>query len=518
MAAIVKRYTYEFDPTGRQPANLIRNERHTITPQNRTPQNVLIPGFAPFFRQSLIVTDMNTGLPLREGIDYTVEWPIIDTSNNTEGYTPLYLGIQFVDNSITGQFELQYQTLGGQWALDGVAIAQALANTANDPLTTEYHEIIGRPIKLPPLEHVHSIDDFVGFDDLCQEVTLLRESIELLAREDRDAHPGYDTLIDEYFRLSQYAKDVAGDVTKLQNKVDKDIAAAIKETADNLAQARREINEQLNTTTTDLTGKLNQLRDNTTNSLNDLRTQVTNKLAEQNTNLTGLINQAKAEASTRATDIENKFNTYKGTTNNTLSEHDRRITEAYNRGADWNVNLRNIPSTLLYSTMPYVRATAGSNGWGGFEVMKDGVLNRFEVSPQGNFKLMREATGSNPQINIDFPLKSGTVAYEADVVTKINSAKTELNNLINSAKNELNNALNALRNQVGTDLQNRLKTVENKFNEYVRKSGDTMSGRLNVPDITVGGILLSKNTNPPGGGAHLLQIHSRVQIDDLYIN
>ena len=90
MAEIIK-YRYEFDPTGRHEANLIKGERHTITDSNRTPQNIIVPGFAPFFENSLIVTDISTGYRLLEGIDYTLEWPVTEAAKNTENYVPLYV-------------------------------------------------------------------------------------------------------------------------------------------------------------------------------------------------------------------------------------------------------------------------------------------------------------------------------------------------------------------------------------------------------------------------------------------
>ena len=282
--ATIKRYIYAFDPTGRLEANLIRNERHTITPENRTPQNVLIPGFAPYFRQSLIVTDIHTGRPLQEGIDYTCEWPVLSTADNTEGYTPLYGGIQFIDNAITGQFELQYQTIGGQYALDGVTIAQALANQANDPLTTTYEDIIGRPLKLPPLEHVHSIEDFVGFEDLCREIVLLKEAIELLAREDRDSHPGYDTLVDSYFRL------------ELLMEQNKEAIQTLKEdTKNKLQEVRDDLTSLINQTKNNLEDRINQVNNTLTQDLNTAKTELSNAIQQLNTNLTKLINTLRTD-------------------------------------------------------------------------------------------------------------------------------------------------------------------------------------------------------------------------------
>lgn len=259
--ATVKRYTYPFDPTGRQESNLIQKEYHTITAANRTPQNVLIPGYAPFFRQSLVVTDLATGQPLLEGIDYTCEWPVISASENsaTEAYTPIYGGIQFIDNNITGRFSLKYQTIGGQYALDGIEIAQALANQANDPLVTKYEDIIGKPLTFPPLEHVHSIEDFVGFEDLCLAVIQLKEAIELLAREDRDTHPGYDTLVDAFFRLE--------DKLKQHQQLVNDLSQEFKDT---VLQIRQDVNSLIDAFKTDVNNRLNRMKDQLETALKNL--------------------------------------------------------------------------------------------------------------------------------------------------------------------------------------------------------------------------------------------------------
>lgn len=278
--ATVKRYTYPFDPTGRQESNLIRNEYHTITAANRTPQNVLIPGYAPFFRQSLVVTDLATRQPLLEGIDYTCEWPVISASENsaTEAYTPIYGGIQFIDNNITGQFSLTYQTIGGQYALDGVAVAQALANQANDPLVTRYEDIIGKPLTFPPLEHVHSIDDFVGFEDLCLTVIQLKEAIELLAREDRDNHPGYDNLVDSYFRLEDKLREHKQTVANLSQEFRDAVAEVQRSTSELINAFKQEINTRLTQFSNVLDGKITALDTKLTGLITALRNTINNEI------------------------------------------------------------------------------------------------------------------------------------------------------------------------------------------------------------------------------------------------
>ena len=285
----IKHFIYDYDPTGRQPANLVTGELHTITPSNRNPQNVLIPAYAPYFRQSLRVIDKATGLPLLEDIDYTCEYRVKEAENKTEGYAPLYGAIQFIDGQITGEFELQYQTIGGQFALDGVKTAQALANQANDPLVSDWGNIIGKPLVYPPLEHVHSIKDFVGFDNLVKSVYDLIEVIKLLAREDAESHPGYETLIEEYFRLREGTDDFVGKLRDLENKINVNITNGI-------AQANAKYN--------DLKGYIDRglakeagLRQNLANAVNNLSVKY-NELSIKCNDLKeyidrGLANEAK---------------------------------------------------------------------------------------------------------------------------------------------------------------------------------------------------------------------------------
>lgn len=343
--AVVKRYVYDFDPTGRSSVNLIKNERHTITPENRTPQNVLIPGYAPFFRQSLVVTDMATGLPLQEGIDYTVEWPIVSTSDDLEGYTPVYGGIQFIDEEITGQFELQYQTIGGQWALDGVAVAQALANQANDPLTTTFEEIIGKPIKLPPLEHVHAIEDFVGFEDLCNAVDRLGSTLELLIREDKDSHPGYETLVDVYFLLQDLVNGLTTKTDKTNEKLASEITRVTNDTNSLIDALRVEKNNDIRNLNTDLTNRLNTLKQETTTAISNLNNDLTNKLNQLRTdtnngfdNIRNSLNTAKNELLTKINEDRARLTSIE--TKNT--QQDNRLQVIDNKNTEQDTRLTNI--------------------------------------------------------------------------------------------------------------------------------------------------------------------------------
>ena len=384
MAEIIK-YRYEFDPTGRHEANLIKGERHTITDSNRTPQNIIVPGFAPFFENSLIVTDISTGYRLLEGIDYTLEWPVTEAAKNTENYVPLYGAIQFIDLALTGQYELQYQTIGGAYALDGVAIAQALANQAKDPLKTTYSAIIGKPLTFPPLEHVHSVQDFVGFNDLVDAVNKLIEAIQLLAREDRDNHPGYDTLIDSYFdlieklkqltiKVDQNKEDFDNKLRELKNKIENDLSRAI---ADLTAKLAKEIKDRTDGDKL-LKDQLDALNDSL---LNFIRTVFNPFKAATETDLSDL--KAKLAA------LKAAHEKFKADTERTLEDHAAQIEANKPR---WGVNIINQPTDaqLNMSNQKYIKVSQGAVGaetYAGLAIETDPYNNdstnrfTFEIEP-----------------------------------------------------------------------------------------------------------------------------------------
>ena len=417
MAEIIK-YRYEFDPTGRHEANLIKGERHTITDSNRTPQNIIVPGFAPFFENSLIVTDISTGYRLLEGIDYTLEWPVTEAAKNTENYVPLYGAIQFIDLALTGQYELQYQTIGGAYALDGVAIAQALANQAKDPLKTTYSAIIGKPLTFPPLEHVHSVQDFVGFNDLVDAVNKLIEAIQLLAREDRDNHPGYDTLIDSYFdlieklklltiKVDQNKEDFENKLRELKNKIENDLSEAINDLKAKLA---KEIKDR-----TDGDKLLKDQLDALNDSLLTFIRTVFNPFKEATeTDLSDL--KAKLAA------LKAAHEKFKADTEQTLADHANQIEANKPR---WGVNIINQPTDtqLNMSNQKYVKVSQGALGaetYAGLAIETDPYNNdstnrfTFEIEPNnGLHKFYRKQYEKNGVTNVSYSQllnsRSGTI-------------------------------------------------------------------------------------------------------------
>ena len=73
MPITLNEYTYPFDPTGTAPSNKVVGEVHVITQQNHRDFSFVIPDFAPFFAEGVVIsfTDIEGNIvPLVEGQDF----------------------------------------------------------------------------------------------------------------------------------------------------------------------------------------------------------------------------------------------------------------------------------------------------------------------------------------------------------------------------------------------------------------------------------------------------------------
>jgi hypothetical protein len=171
--------TYPFDPTGLSVANKIQNEQQIITAVNGRDYHYIIPDFAPFFADGLVMTfkypDGSTRT-LTEGVDYYLSNEFISASRATA--KPVYGSIEFLDTSLAGVVKLQsYQSLGGIWTLPNQAIAEILANELRNPRTTAWEQIVYLPSAFPVIDHEWNLTDMVGASEVVQELQNITDAI-----------------------------------------------------------------------------------------------------------------------------------------------------------------------------------------------------------------------------------------------------------------------------------------------------------------------------------------------------
>lgn len=156
---------YPFDPTGQASTNLITGERQILTPPDWSDYYFILPLATPFFvNDKLKLVLQPSGKVLTEGVDYVLCYRFYDAT--VQCAAPVYGGLYFMDKTLSGVIELQYQTLGGDWTLNASQIAEVLANQLLNPITTTWEEVVDVPYQFPPISHQWDIIDMTGASDI----------------------------------------------------------------------------------------------------------------------------------------------------------------------------------------------------------------------------------------------------------------------------------------------------------------------------------------------------------------
>lgn len=156
-------YPFPFDPTGTKPTNKVTGEQQILTPANYRDFHFVVPTYAPFFEDSVVVKfrDLNNVVTtLVNGIDYYCTHWFISASRACA--KNVYGSISFLNLNLQGTVILDYQTLGGQWTQDSAKIAEILADMLHNPRITAWDEVTDMPIAFPVIDHQWNLADMVG--------------------------------------------------------------------------------------------------------------------------------------------------------------------------------------------------------------------------------------------------------------------------------------------------------------------------------------------------------------------
>lgn len=171
--------TYPFDGSGVATTNAIAAEIQTLTVVNYRDYHYVVPNFAPFFAESLVVRfrsdPVDQFVDLTEGIDYYPALQYIGASRATG--KPVYGAISFNNLTLNGEVEISYQTVGGEWTLDIPKLTEITANIIHNPRTTTWESITNPPDHFPPLAHAWQLDDMVGQQEILEALDGIEQAI-----------------------------------------------------------------------------------------------------------------------------------------------------------------------------------------------------------------------------------------------------------------------------------------------------------------------------------------------------
>lgn len=191
----IKRLPY--NPQGNLDGAWVPEELVTVRPSTGTGFNFLVPKYAPYFRNGLKIYNPETNAYLEEGVDFLCTHPFRAMAALTG--LELYGSIMLLDTAFSGQLQLNYFSLGGEFTLDQQQILNVLANNLYDPRVTFWEKVADVPSVFPPINHQHNVEtDTMTWDDVVAAIESLKEPLEegfnkamtaLLQHENRRDNP-----------------------------------------------------------------------------------------------------------------------------------------------------------------------------------------------------------------------------------------------------------------------------------------------------------------------------------------
>lgn len=173
--------SYEFDPNGLNPANIVPEERFQITEANFRDFHFVIPTFSPFLTSDFVVkfyTNPEDTIPAKvmtEGLDYQF---VLSYHAATRSIgKPVYGGISISAIRFSGTVGISYRTIGGEWIANKNYVLQVLAEKAYNPRIAYWDEVTNVQQMFPPVNHPMDFDKVYGQQELIQAIDRLRNDI-----------------------------------------------------------------------------------------------------------------------------------------------------------------------------------------------------------------------------------------------------------------------------------------------------------------------------------------------------
>lgn len=194
---------YPFDPTGLAATNSVPAEDHVLTAANHGDYNFIVPKFAPYFEDSVVLEMTGTDQIVRnliKGVDWIPVYHYVGASRACA--KPVFGGILFLDKTLRGIVRLKkYQTLGGTWIIDITQVLEELGVNLENPRVVTWEQISGVPEVFPVIDHEWDLTDMVGMKETTEAIDRVAVAILEKAKE---------TPITDPFKEAVWTKEMLG--------------------------------------------------------------------------------------------------------------------------------------------------------------------------------------------------------------------------------------------------------------------------------------------------------------------
>lgn len=279
---------YPLDLTGNHPDNRVMAEVHSITPQERI-FNVMA---GAFYTASVQITYLGEQLKVHEDFRFH---RVVEDAIRQSGKDVAML-IEITDKAISGDIEVRYQAVGGEFQNIHESLVEMLENYKHDARGTFYKDIIEKPRFFEPVRHLTSIYDIYGLNPIAGPLN------ELVSIARHRATKENSSLLIRLHRIEQMIHDA--DLGNLD-------LSGIANLRNELNQVKKQVAAA---DITALTQSFNALKSALESQISGLTEKVDAALpraiTEVNTNVTKADEKAQ-QALTKATSTEQALNQFK---------------------------------------------------------------------------------------------------------------------------------------------------------------------------------------------------------------
>ena len=178
-------YAYPFDSTGLASTNIVTGEVHNLANYTNA-YRCIIPLYAPFYRDDLLVKHRDTGRVLVEGLDYYLGYYYKEMSDSAR--RGVYGGIFFADTTLVGSVEFtRYHTVGGQYLQRKKDLDDWLATEPMlDPRNVDFAAILKWPRVVEPFDEPTTMQEALGIDPVLRSLDAVYQRMVSLAAAERE--------------------------------------------------------------------------------------------------------------------------------------------------------------------------------------------------------------------------------------------------------------------------------------------------------------------------------------------
>ena len=163
---------YPLDPTGVSPNNLVQGEVCTLVTR---PVRSIAPMYGAFYEESMVVTDLDTGIALDNTQWYAGELYDVPTAKYGKA---VYALVIIIDQSVSNNVSIKYQAVGGEYSICDTAIRNLMNTLDLVTRPASWPDIIHKPAEYPPSQHLHDAGDIYGFEYIVHAIDRVRAAVE----------------------------------------------------------------------------------------------------------------------------------------------------------------------------------------------------------------------------------------------------------------------------------------------------------------------------------------------------